>query len=109
MIHAMHESGHFRSAGRRPLVWFARPKVAAMGCLALLAGLGWIYLGLMVAGMGSAVPPSPGGNPPVLNLVADRMGLGGWGRATLEALCRPTFGVAQAGSGVVDITAAALM
>jgi predicted metal-binding membrane protein len=52
---------------------FARPKVVAAGCLVLLAGLGWVYLGLMLAA-GSAHPD-------------------GW----WDALCRPVFGTAGIG------------
>src|SRR5262245_14936129 len=44
----------------------ARPTALAVGCIAVLAATGWIYLGLMLAGNSGA----------------------GW----LAALCRPTFG-----------------
>ena len=33
---------------------FARPKVIAAACVIVLAALGWLYLGLMVAGMGGS-------------------------------------------------------
>ena len=59
-----------------PLRALARPKLLAIACIAVLAAAGWIYLGLMLAGMSGA--------------------------GLLEALCRPTlgasgFGAAQAG------------
>ena len=47
-----------------------RPKVLAFICIGVLVAAGWIYLGLLVAGMS--------------------------GVGVLEALCRPSFGV-QAG------------
>jgi predicted metal-binding membrane protein len=69
----------------------------------------------MLAGMER--PQALGPGMPVLDTIADRMGLGAWDRATLEALCRPTFGVADAGADVagslagspVGILAVALM
>ena len=67
---------------------FAQPKRLAIVCLALLAALGWIYLGLMLAGMGS------GSGTPVPGTLAARIGLSGWSRATFDALCQPTFGMA---------------
>ena len=33
---------------------FARPKLMAAVCVVALAGLGWLYLGVLVAGMGGS-------------------------------------------------------
>jgi predicted metal-binding membrane protein len=55
---------HAAPAGALRLL--ARPTALAIGCIAVLAAAGWIYLGLMLAGNSGA----------------------GW----LAALCRPTFG-----------------
>ena len=108
MTPAVHEPR--RPATHRLALWFARPKVLAIGCLALLAGLGWVYLGLMLAGMGFAIPQAPGAGQPIVDTLADRMGLGGWGRIVLEALCRPTFGVAATGdTSLAGIAAVTLM
>ena len=46
----------------------SRPRLVAVGCIAVLAAAGWVYLGLMLAGSG-----------------------------VLEALCRPVFGTATPG------------
>jgi predicted metal-binding membrane protein len=102
MTQVIHEPRHF-TAARRLAVWLARPKLLAIGCLVLLAGLGWIYLGLMLAGTGSADLQSPGASRPILDMVADLIGLDNWGRATLQVLCRPTFGAAGAGAGVAAV------
>jgi hypothetical protein len=96
MAQIVHDLRHLTPAARRLGGVFARPKLLAIGCLALLAALGWAYLGLMLAGMER--PPALGPGMPVLDTIADRMGLGAWGRATLEALCRPTFGKADGGA-----------
>jgi predicted metal-binding membrane protein len=53
----------------------------AAGCLVLLAGLGWVWLGLMLAGAGPAHPDG---------------GAAGWA-AAWDALCRPALGTADAG------------
>jgi predicted metal-binding membrane protein len=53
----------------------ARPKALAIGCIAVLAAAGWIYLGLMAAGNTGA----------------------GW----LAALCRPTFASVAPGAAQV--------
>jgi predicted metal-binding membrane protein len=108
MTQVIHEPHHL-TAARRLAVWFARPKLLAIGCLVLLAGLGWIYLGLTLAGTGFADLQSPDASQPILNMVADLIGLGNWGRATLQVLCRPTFGVADAGASVAGVAAVALM
>jgi len=71
---------------------FAQPKRLAIVCLALLAALGWVYLGLMLAGIGS------GSGTPVPDTLAARIGLSGWSRAAFDALCQPTFGTAAGGA-----------
>jgi predicted metal-binding membrane protein len=42
---------HLSPAARRLAGAFARPKVMAVACVVLLAGLGWAYLALLTAGM----------------------------------------------------------
>ena len=69
-----------------------RPRLIAVLCVAVLAGLGWLYLGLMMAGMLQAGPAAALG--PGMG-VLDLLGLGGrdgFGQALVEALCRPAFG-----------------
>jgi predicted metal-binding membrane protein len=73
-----------------------RPRLIAVACIVVLAGLGWIYLGLMVgqgshSGHGGALGPGMG---LVDLIVAGR--LDAVGRALVEALCQPSF--AQAGA-----------
>ncbi len=77
--------------------FFARPKVLALVCIAALAGAGWVYLGLMVAsavgaGHGGALGPGMG----LLDYFLNPGGADGLTRAMIDALCRPTFGAAQA-------------
>jgi predicted metal-binding membrane protein len=108
MTQAIQEPGHL-TAAHRLAVWFARPKLLAIGCLVLLAGVGWIYLGLMLAGTGSADQQSPGAGQPIVDMLANLTGLGNWGRTTLQVLCRPTFGAADAGTGAAATAAVALM
>jgi predicted metal-binding membrane protein len=55
----------------------ARPKIVAIACVLVLSALGWISLGVLVAG----TMPAGGGHAP------------GW--ALVTALCRPTFGAVQ--------------
>jgi len=62
---------------------FGRPRLTAAACVVALTGLGWLYLGLLVAGMGGS------------------LGALGPGMGALDALprivtllCQPTFGVA---------------
>jgi predicted metal-binding membrane protein len=56
-----------------PLRALARPKLLAIACIGVLAAAGWIYLGVMLAGVSGA--------------------------GVLEALCRPTFGTSGFGTG----------
>ena len=55
-----------------PLRALARPKLLAVASIGVLAAAGWMYLGLMLAGMS--------------------------GIGLLEALCRPNFGISGAGT-----------
>jgi len=72
-------------AGRLGAV-FARPKLLAVLCVLALAGLGWLYLALMVAHMGGALADlGPGMD--ALDLLP----------RLVTALCRPTFGLTMPG------------
>lgn len=68
-------------AGRLGAV-FARPKLLAAFCVVALAGLGWFYLGLLIAGMGG---PAGALGPGMAAL--------DWLPRTIAVLCSPTFGV----------------
>lgn len=77
--------------------FFARPKVLALVCVAALAAAGWVYLGLMVAsavgaGHGGALGPGMG----LLDYLLSPGEADSLTRAVIDALCRPTFGAAQA-------------
>jgi len=109
MAQAVHDFHRLTTAARRLAGWCARPTPLAIGCLVLLAGVGWACLGLMLAGMEPARPPSLGAGLPVLDAVADWIGLGGWGRAALDVLCRPAFGTADAGASAAGGAAVFLM
>jgi predicted metal-binding membrane protein len=70
-----------------------RPVPIAIACLVALAGLGWIWLVIMVAGWtarGEAGALGPGMG--ILDLLGRRDGLALIGRALVEVLCRPSFG-----------------
>jgi predicted metal-binding membrane protein len=71
----------------------------AIGCLVLLAGLGWVYLGLMLADA-----PSRGASAPMLDMLPDWIGLAGTSKTAFDVLCGPAFGV----TGIGAATAAAL-
>jgi predicted metal-binding membrane protein len=77
---------HLSPAASRLGAAFARPKVLAVVCVVVLAGLGWLYLALLVAGMGSptaALGPGMG----ALDLLP----------RAIELLCQPVFGLAHFG------------
>jgi predicted metal-binding membrane protein len=95
MASAVSNSSRSNPVARRRGWLLARPKYAALGCLVLLAALGWICLGLMLAGEGFV------GRRSIADAFADRIGLFGWGRAAFEVLCQPTFGTAEAGAAAV--------
>jgi predicted metal-binding membrane protein len=70
-----------------------RPVPIAVVSLVVLAGLGWIYLVLLVAGWaarGDAAALGPGMG--VLDLLTRRDGVALIGRALFDVLCRPSFG-----------------
>jgi predicted metal-binding membrane protein len=84
---------HLPPAASRLGAAFARPKALAAACVLTLAGLGWIYLGLLVAGMGgnlSALGPGMG----ALDLLP----------RAIQILCSPTFGIALMPEGANGIT-----
>jgi predicted metal-binding membrane protein len=67
-------------------------KTVAIGCLALFAGIGWIYVGLAVAVHIAGEPAgSLGPGMSVFDLSAPEH-LGVFVRAVYEAVCRPSFG-----------------
>lgn len=68
---------------------FARPKRIAVICIIALAGLGWLYLGLLTASTAG-----PGGT---------------WVAGTWTALCSSTFGVALMPDGVWGVSGFALV
>jgi predicted metal-binding membrane protein len=110
------------SSDLHPLTWLppaaarlghamARPLPVAIACLVVLAGLGWVYLVLMVAdwvARGDAAALGPGmGVFDVLIDVLGRRGEGDLiGRALLAALCRPSFGAQSLGA---NLSAGALL
>jgi predicted metal-binding membrane protein len=69
-----------------------RSKAVAIGCILLFAGLGWIYVALLVAGH-MAVEPSEALGPGmgVFDMFA-REHLGAFALAVYEVMCRPSFG-----------------
>jgi len=81
---------HLAPAESRLGAALARPKRLAIACIVALAGLGWIYLALMTAGMlGHAPAGRLGPGMGLLDLLAPADGIS---RALLASLCRPTFG-----------------
>jgi len=73
-----------------------RPVPIAIACLVALAGLGWIWLVVMVAGWaarGDAGSLGPGMG--LLDLLTRPDGLDRIGRALVEVLCRPSFGAQE--------------
>ena len=84
-----HSLTHLTAAGAGIGRLAARPRLIAIACIGALAALGWLYLGVVVAGMphaGSAVD-----------------------RVLIDALCRPEFGRAAAGGLVADAALVFLM
>jgi predicted metal-binding membrane protein len=69
-----------------------RSKAVAIGCILLLAGMGWIYVALLVAGH-MAVEPAEALGPGmgVFDMFA-REHLGAFAVAVYEVICRPSFG-----------------
>jgi predicted metal-binding membrane protein len=76
----------------------ARPVPIALACLVLLAGIGWLYLVLMVAAWaGHAPAASLGPGMGLFDLITQRAGHDLIGRALIDVLCRPSFGTPGAG------------
>jgi predicted metal-binding membrane protein len=77
----------------------ARPVPIAIACIVLLAGLGWLYLLVMVAewaARGNAAALGPGMG--LIDLLTERPGRDALGRALIDVLCRPSFGNAGIGA-----------
>jgi predicted metal-binding membrane protein len=88
----------------------SRPVPIAVACLVLLAGLGWLYLVLMVAdwaGRGNAAALGPGMS--LFDLLTQRAGHDLIGRALIDVLCRPSFGSSDAAAQVGQATLVFLM
>jgi len=80
------ELSHLSSAASRLSAAVARPKMLAVMCVVILAGLGWLYLALLVVGMGgptAAFGPGMG----ALDLLP----------RAIDVLCKPAFGLAHFG------------
>jgi predicted metal-binding membrane protein len=80
-----------------------RPVPLAVACLVALAGLGWIWLAVMVAGWvarGNAGALGPGMG--VLELLTRPDGRDLVGRALVDALCRPSFGAQDVGERAAE-------
>jgi predicted metal-binding membrane protein len=87
-----------------------RPVPIAVACVVLLAGLGWLYLAIMVAdwatrGEVAALGPGMG----LFDLLTHRAGIELIGRALFDALCRPSFGTASQGALTAQDTLVFLM
>ena len=77
-----------------------RPVPIAVSCLVLLAGLGWLYLAVMVAewaerGHAAALGPGMG----LFDLLTHHAGQNLIGRALIDVLCRPSLGESGASTG----------
>lgn len=95
---ADHRLDHLSPAAGRLGAVFARPKWLAVACIVALTGLGWLYLGLLAAGMGG---PAGGLGPGMsaLDLIP----------RTVTLLCQPTFGIALMPDGAWGFTGVALV
>jgi predicted metal-binding membrane protein len=95
------ELTHLPPAASRLGAVFARPKLIAVVCVVVLAGLGWLTLAIMIAGHeGPLAALGPG------------MGLLDWLPRAIQILCRPEFGVAamhHGGWGATTFALVALM
>jgi predicted metal-binding membrane protein len=75
---------HLPAAAGRLGAAFARPKLLAVTCVLGLAGLGWVYLALLVANMGGTLADlGPG------------MGILDFPPRAFAVLCRPALGLAM--------------
>ena len=92
------ELTHLSPAASRLGGVFARPKLLAIMCVIALAGLGWLYLGVLIAGTsGPLASLGPG------------MGLLDRLPRALDIICRPEFGVAAMHHGGFDASGLALV
>src|SRR6266581_3320654 len=81
---------------------FARPRLIAVLCVVALAGAGWLYLGLMVAGMARSGGLSAlGPGMAIFDLLGRPDGLG---RALIAALCRPSFAAGASASTMAELS-----
>lgn len=86
-----------RRAGGR----LGRSQLIALASLAALTALGWAYLGLMIAGhAGSAASLGPGMG--VVDRLLAHADMTPATRALIDALCRPSFGVAPLATTVSE-------
>jgi predicted metal-binding membrane protein len=95
---ADHGLDRLSPAAARLASLFARPKGLAVACVLALTGLGWLYLGLLIAGMGGpAAAFGPGMR--ALDLLP----------RTIQVLCSPTFGIALMPDGAWGASGFALV
>lgn len=95
---AGHPFSHLPPGSGRLGAAFARPKRLAALCIVALAGLGWLYLAIMVAGMGGpAATLGPG------------MAALDWLPRPLALLCTPALGIDLMPAGGSGIAAFALL
>ena len=103
MSAADRELTHLSPAASRLGAVFARPKLLAVVCVIALAGLGWLYLALLIAGMGGPA-----------HALGPGMGLLDYLPRAIEVLCSPGFGLAlfampHGGWGASGLALVALM
>ena len=82
-----------------------RTRFVAIACMVVLAGAGWLYLGLALAAHLRAHPLDPGGSATdLLDFFVRRPGFDTLARAFADALCQPSFGRLPivAGGGIAD-------
>jgi predicted metal-binding membrane protein len=85
---------------------FLHPRATAGLCVAVLAGVGWIYLAFMVAG---AIHHAPAGAlGPGMAIIEWLIPPSGLGRSLIESLCRPNFATAD-GTGLLDLALVLVM
>lgn len=95
---ADHSLNHLSRAASWLGAIFARPKILAMICIFLLTGLGWLYLGLLLAGMGGSLA-ALGPGMATLDVLP----------RTIAVLCSPTFGMALMPEGAWGLSGFALI
>jgi len=86
----------------------ARPRVIAVACVVVLAGSGWLYLALMVAG--AARNGAAGGLGVGMGIFDKLISATGLSGALIDTLCRPMFATAESGGvQVADLALVLLM